>query len=149
MPLPARAPILKRWSTRKLLNVITNKFSALPGVSRPAFFIPAKLEDNNMTMAAEPSYLEWTMATLNFTPNLLRHVSTPTAHIEGATVRQVLENYFQVNPQVRTYVLDDQGNVRRHVTIFVNAEVIRDRQSLSDRVNENDEVFVMQALSGG
>lgn len=89
------------------------------------------------------------MATVNFTPNLLRHVSTPTARIAGATVRQVLENYFQSNPQVRSYVLDDQGTVRHHVAIFVNQELIHDRRGLSDRVNENDEIFIMQALSGG
>lgn len=89
------------------------------------------------------------MASLNFTPNLMRHVTTPTVRIEGATVRQVLENYFRHNPQVRGYVLDDQGVVRHHVAIFVNEELIQDRQGLSDRVNDHDEVFVMQALSGG
>ncbi|WP_260293308.1 MoaD/ThiS family protein [Sedimenticola hydrogenitrophicus] len=89
------------------------------------------------------------MATLSFTPNLLRHVPTPSARIAGATVHQVLDNYFQGNPEVRTYVLDDQGMVREHVTIFVNQEMIRDRHGLTDQVNEHDEIFVMQALSGG
>ena len=77
------------------------------------------------------------------------HVATPMARVEGATVQQVLENYFRANPQVRTYVLDDQGVVRHHVAIFVNRQMIRDRCNMTDPVNDNDEIFVMQALSGG
>lgn len=89
------------------------------------------------------------MPTLSFTPNLLRHVPVPSAHIGGATVREVLENYFRDNPQVRGYVLDDQGEVRKHITIFLNNEMLHDRVTLSDAVGHNDEIFVMQALSGG
>ena len=89
------------------------------------------------------------MATLSFTPNLRRHVETPAARVEGATLRQVLEGYFQVNPQVRGYVLDDQGTLRKHVAIFLNEELIRDRTGLSDPVAEGDDIFVVQALSGG
>lgn len=89
------------------------------------------------------------MTTVSFTANLLRHVETPTARVEGATVRQVLEGYFQANPQVRGYVLDDQDALRKHVAIFLNQELIRDRTELSDPVRENDAIFVVQALSGG
>ena len=89
------------------------------------------------------------MPTLKFTPNLLRHVNVPPAQIAGATVREVLYKYFEQNPQVQSYVLDDQGEVRKHVAIFLNQEIIRDRIALSDAVSDNDEIFVMQALSGG
>ena len=89
------------------------------------------------------------MTTLSFTPNLLRHLQTPTERIAGATVRQVLESYFEVNPQMRGYVLDDQGALRKHVAIFLNQELIHDRTELSDSVRENDDIFVAQALSGG
>jgi hypothetical protein len=89
------------------------------------------------------------MPTLSFTPNLRRYVDTPATPVAGATVRKVLEGYFQVNPRVRGYVLDDQGALRRHVAIFVNQELIRDRGGLSDPVGEHDDIFVAQALSGG
>ncbi len=89
------------------------------------------------------------MATLSFTPNLLRHVDAPPAHVGGATVREVMEHYFEGRPQVRGYVLDDQGALRKHVAIFVNKELIIDRIGLTDAVRENDEIFVVQALSGG
>ena len=89
------------------------------------------------------------MTTLSFTPNLLRHVETPDVPVEGATVRQVLEAYFRVNPRVRGYVLDDQGAVRKHVAIFLKQGPIHDRISLSDSVSDQDDIFVIQALSGG
>ncbi len=89
------------------------------------------------------------MTTLNFTSNLQRHVDVPTAQVEGATVREVLETYFADNPRVRGYILDDQGEVRKHVAIFLNNELIHDRKKLSDAVSDDDEIFVAQALSGG
>lgn len=89
------------------------------------------------------------MTTLRFTPNLLRHVATPCAQVGGATVREALEQYFQSCPHVRGYVLDDQGAVRKHVAIFLNQTLIHDRIDLSDPVQENDDIFVAQALSGG
>ena len=89
------------------------------------------------------------MAKLCFTPNLYRHVQTPDAEVSGDTVRQALEAYFRSHAQVRGYVLDDQGALRRHMAIFLNQEMIRDRRGLSDPVGENDEIFVVQALSGG
>jgi molybdopterin synthase sulfur carrier subunit len=89
------------------------------------------------------------MTTLSFTPNLLRHVAAPTARVEGATVREALEAYFEINPQVRGYVIDEQGALRKHVVIFLNQEGIRDRTTLSDPVGADDDIFVIQALSGG
>ncbi|MEZ4703250.1 MAG: hypothetical protein R2834_23175 [Rhodothermales bacterium] len=89
------------------------------------------------------------MTTLSFTPNLLRHVDVPAAQIAGATVREVLESYFEANPRVRRYVLDDQGALRKHVAIFLDQELIHDRVGLSDPVGETADIYVAQALSGG
>ena len=50
---------------------------------------------------------------------------------------------------LRGYVLDDQGHLRRHVQVFVDAAMVADRAGLSDPVGDASEVFVMQALSGG
>lgn len=89
------------------------------------------------------------MTSISFTPNLRRHVEVPGARVSGRTVREVLDAYFATNPAVRGYVLDDQGAVRTHVVIFLNGSPVRDRAELSDSINEDDEIFVFQALSGG
>jgi sulfur-carrier protein len=89
------------------------------------------------------------MPRVSFTPNLQRHLACPTHNVTGATVRAALEQAFIDNPALRTYVLDDQSRLRKHVTVFVDGSVIRDRDKLSDAVAADAEIYVMQALSGG
>lgn len=89
------------------------------------------------------------MPKLAFTPNLRRHLDVPSGEMPGASVGAVLEEAFKLNPRLRSYILDDQGAVRRHVQIYVNDGVLQDRAKLSDPLAAKDEVFVFQALSGG
>jgi molybdopterin synthase sulfur carrier subunit len=89
------------------------------------------------------------MTQVSFTENLRRHVECPPVAVSGATVREVLDAVFADNPMLRTYILDDQGRVRRHVNVFINGRFVSDRLALSDAVGPSDEVFVFQALSGG
>jgi hypothetical protein len=86
---------------------------------------------------------------LELTSHLARHVDCPPEAVAGATVREVLEAYFAIHPGVRTYVLDEQSALRRHVVIFVGETQARDRKTLSDPVLPDQLVYVMQALSGG
>jgi hypothetical protein len=60
-----------------------------------------------------------------------------------------LNAVFHDNPQLRGYVLDEQGRLRKHIAVFVGGELIRDRVRLSDAVPDGADIFVMQALSGG
>jgi hypothetical protein len=89
------------------------------------------------------------MARIVFTQNVQRHVECPEAEAAGATVREVLDNVFRENPQARGYVLDDQSALRKHMTIFVDGKMIRDRARLSDPVAASSTIHVFQALSGG
>ena len=89
------------------------------------------------------------MARVVFTPNIQRHVACPDSEAPGKTVRDVLDTVFAQNPQARSYVLDDQSALRRHMTIFVDGVMIRDRAGLGDAVGETSTVYVFQALSGG
>lgn len=90
------------------------------------------------------------MATVNFTPNLRRHVNCPTTQADGETVAEVLGKVFAAEPLLRGYVLDEQGALRKHMVIFLDGIALRDRVSLSDPIPRKDsEIFVMQALSGG
>jgi len=89
------------------------------------------------------------MAHVVFTSNLQRHVDCPTQEASGTTVREALNSVFANTQRLRTYILDDQDQLRTHIHIFVDGEMIKDRVTLSDPIKESSELYVMQALSGG
>ena len=89
------------------------------------------------------------MPTVAFTPNLKRHVECPEVEVPPGTLAAVLEKVFRENPRLRSYIVDEQGRLRQHVAVFVGGELIRDRVRLTDEVGDDQDVFVMQALSGG
>lgn len=89
------------------------------------------------------------MPQFHFTSHLQRHLAAPSVEVPGATVREALEALFADSPRLRSYILDDQGRLRRHVNIFVDGEAVRDRDGLRDAVGPHGEIYVLQALSGG
>lgn len=89
------------------------------------------------------------MPTIEFTPNLRRHVDCPAAEIDATRLSDYLDEYFRRWPDVRHFVLDDQGGVRHHVKILIDGRNIRDRVALSDALEPSSQIHVFQALSGG
>lgn len=89
------------------------------------------------------------MPRVSFTSNLQRHLACPPMEVSGDTVAAVLEQVFADNPGLRSYLLDDQGGLRRHVNVFIDNRPVRDRRGLTDSVAAGDELFVFQALTGG
>ena len=89
------------------------------------------------------------MARVRFTQNVQRHIACPACDVSGQTVRDALNAVFAGNAQARGYFFDDQGAVRKHITIFVDGLPVRDRAMLSDAIEPDALIDVMQALSGG
>ena len=89
------------------------------------------------------------MARVAFTANLQRHLSCPDQMVPGSSVRSVLDHVFAAEPRLRSYILDDQERLRKHVAIYINGDRIVDRVTLTDPVADSDDVFVFQALTGG
>ncbi len=89
------------------------------------------------------------MPSVAFSPNIRSHVEIESYQVYGKTVQEVLEAVFEQHPRLRSYLFDDDGSIRKHIAIILNSEPIADRTRLSDHVGETDEIFVMQALSGG
>ena len=89
------------------------------------------------------------MPRVAFTPQLQRFLDAPAHLVAGTTVRDALDAVFAGNPRLRGYILDDAGQLRKHVSVFVGDASLVDRTTLSDAVGDDTEVFVLQALSGG
>ena len=89
------------------------------------------------------------MPRVEYAPALTRHVPCPPQDVAAATLREALHKSFEAAPPMRHYVLDEQGAVRKHVAVFVNAQMIRDRVRLDVPLAAGDKVMVIQALTGG
>ncbi len=90
------------------------------------------------------------MPRIEFTSQLAQHVECPPGqHVEAPTLDQALEKLFAEYPRLRGYVMDDQGAIRQHIAVFIDGEMLRQRDLLNLPLTSSSEVFVMQALSGG
>jgi hypothetical protein len=89
------------------------------------------------------------MPTVEFAPALTRHVACPPQQVRAETLAAALDAAFAAAPAMRGYVLDEQGAVRKHVAVFVNGAMIRNRGDLGGPLRPDDRVLVIQALTGG
>ena len=90
------------------------------------------------------------MPNVQFTRHLETHFPGLTSvDVEGGSLAEVVRALDEHRPGLAAYVVDDQGALRKHVVIFVNGQLLTDRLGLRDPVGPGDQVFIMQALSGG
>jgi molybdopterin synthase sulfur carrier subunit len=90
------------------------------------------------------------MPTVKFTKALKRFfpalADTPST---GSSLADVLHEIDSHYPGICSYLLDEQGSLRKHVNIFIDGNMITDRNTLKDAFMENSEIYIIQALSGG
>lgn len=81
-------------------------------------------------------------------PDPLRSYTTEQREVEadGASLGDVLADLDRRYPGIRFRMIDEQDVIRRHVRIFVNGDEVR---ALDFPLENSDEVFIVQALSGG
>jgi len=81
-------------------------------------------------------------------PTPLRSYTGNQANVsaDGGTVADVLAHLDEQFPGIRFRMVDDQGQLRQHMKVFVNQDLTRD---LGTPLTATDEVTIMQALSGG
>jgi len=89
------------------------------------------------------------VASVHFTARLRAVVAASPVDADGATVGDALVNVFLKHPQARSYVLDEQGVLRKHVCVFLDGERLANDAALAAPLKKTSEVYVMQALSGG
>jgi molybdopterin synthase sulfur carrier subunit len=65
------------------------------------------------------------------------------------TVRQALEALWALHPALRDRIVDEQGEVREHINVFVGNEAIRFADGLNTPVADGVEILIVPAVSGG
>ena len=66
--------------------------------------------------------------------------------VEADDLAHVVGAVFDRHPELRVHLLDEQGAIRPHVSLFHNDEAVR---TLTGGVVDGDTVTVLQAVSGG
>jgi len=87
---------------------------------------------------------------------LTRHLYTFFPQLEGreltvdaSTAAEVVSEMEKLAPGFAFYICDERGRLRTHVNIFIGENRVADRAKLTDPVEADSRVFIMQALSGG
>ena len=68
------------------------------------------------------------------------------AEAEGATLEALLQDLDRRHPGIRFRMVDEQGQLRPHMRVFVNGQGVRDT---GFPMRPEDAVAIVQALSGG
>ena len=87
------------------------------------------------------------MPTVNIASPLRSYThGASTVSAQGTTVEEVLADLERCFPGMCFRMIDEQGRIRQHIRIFVNAAHVND---LSTGVASGDTVHLICALSGG
>jgi molybdopterin converting factor small subunit len=64
----------------------------------------------------------------------------------GSSIAEMLDDLNRQYPGIRFRMIDEQDSIRPHMKIFVNGEQV---WGLETALKDSDEVYILQALSGG
>ena len=67
----------------------------------------------------------------------------------GATVAELLEGLDASYPGIRDRIVEDDGEIRRFVNVFVNGQNVRTLDGAATAIKEGDEVGIVPAMAGG
>lgn len=90
------------------------------------------------------------MATV-FVPTPMRKLTGGQGKIQihANTLQEIIEHAEATYPGFRERVLDNQGEIKRFINVFVNGVDVRKLQGRATPVHEKDEVAVIPAMAGG
>jgi molybdopterin converting factor small subunit len=69
--------------------------------------------------------------------------------VSGSTALETVQNAVEIYPKLNFHVFDENGNLRRHVSLFVNDVHVKDLDGNETKVGENDVVRILFAAAGG
>jgi sulfur-carrier protein len=67
----------------------------------------------------------------------------------GSSVRQIFDDLTRRYPDLATRLLDDEGQIRRFVNVYVNDEDVRFLQGLDTSIRPGGCISIIPAIAGG
>ncbi|MFP6643221.1 MAG: ubiquitin-like small modifier protein 1 [Candidatus Latescibacterota bacterium] len=86
------------------------------------------------------------------------HVPTPLRKLTGnqsevqaeaATVAELVDNLESAHAGIKEKLLDESGDIRRYVNIYVNDEDVRFLDGKDTSLRDGDSVSIVPAIAGG
>ena len=65
--------------------------------------------------------------------------------LDGGSVAELLRELERTHPAARGWILDERGDLRRHIHVFVNGEL----SAQDAHVETGDRIDIVPAISGG
>jgi len=88
--------------------------------------------------------VEYTSVLKRFFPTLEN-----SERFEATSLIELLNILNVKYPGIKGYLVDENDCIRDHVNIFIGNTQIPDKNDLSVKLQNNDEVLIIQAISGG
>jgi molybdopterin synthase sulfur carrier subunit len=84
-------------------------------------------------------------------PGPLRNLSggETTVNVEAQDLRTAIDELDSKHPGFKGRLLDDEGQPRQFVNLFLNDEDVRMGKGLDSPVAESDEIAIVPAVAGG
>ena len=84
-------------------------------------------------------------------PTPLRKLTAGIDVVEasGASIKAVIEDLEQRHAGMRERLLDDKGELRRFVNVYLNGDDIRFLDQLNSKVKDGDDISIVPAIAGG
>ena len=91
------------------------------------------------------------MAVLVRIPTPLRTLTKGAAEVQAdaSTVTDLIEVLERQFPGLKERLLEDGGQLRRFINIYINQEDIRFLQGATTTLKQGDEVSIVPAIAGG
>ena len=84
-------------------------------------------------------------------PTPLRKLTDNQAEVEidAASVEELIEGLENAHAGIKEKLLDESGEIRRYVNIFVNGEDIRFLDGKGTELKDGDNVSIVPSIAGG
>jgi molybdopterin synthase sulfur carrier subunit len=84
-------------------------------------------------------------------PTILRTYTGGQSEVaaEGSTLAEVLDNLEASYTGIKARILDDNGELRRFVNVYVGNEDVRFLENLATATPDNTQISVIPAVAGG
>jgi molybdopterin synthase sulfur carrier subunit len=84
-------------------------------------------------------------------PTILRPYTKGVSEVsvEGATLSEVLESLDTSFPGIKGRVLDESGELRRFVNVYVDNDDVRFAEGLQTSIKDGGQVSIIPAVAGG